>query len=93
VTERITQLRGQFLDGPHLRAVWIVTSVRVLDDLVNDARRDLPDVLHALNVKAAPTPERWHCEVADEVVLILDMTLRPWVDPRRDVTRRATTPE
>jgi hypothetical protein len=91
---RATQLRARFVQrGGRLRVVWWVSDPgRVLSELIDDVTDEVRDVLVDEHVQESG-PERWH--IADEdgsTWLVLDVPVRPWVDPRRDLTRRATTP-
>jgi hypothetical protein len=92
---RSTQLRASFLQpGGHLRVVWWVSDIgHPLVDLTDDARADLADVLVDRHVQI-DGPERWHVADSDSSTwLVLDLHTAEWLDPRRDVTRRATTPQ
>lgn len=92
--ERSTQLRARFLQpGGHLRVVWWIsnTSLR-LDQLAADAADDLRDVLVDERLTLA-TDEAWHVADSDgSSWLVLDAEARAWLDPRRDTSRRSTTP-
>lgn len=92
MTRRTTQLRAQFdVGGNRLRVVWVVTQSAPLADLVADATPELADLLvdHGLQV----TDATWVCLYGgDGVWLRADLRVAAWTDPRRDQTRRATTP-
>jgi hypothetical protein len=91
---RSTQLRARFVQpGGHLRVVWWIsnTSLR-LDELVDDATPDVADVLVELRLQLAG-PAAWHVENDGESRLVLDVRSHGWTDPRRDLSRRSTTPE
>lgn len=91
---RATQLRASFLrDGGRLRVVWWISNTALtLDQLVDDARLDLPDLLVREHVQLGRR-ETWRAFEADGLHwLRLDATANTWTDPRRDRLRRATTP-
>lgn len=96
MSSRAVQLRAQFptqFDAVR-RVAWVVTNcAHTLDELVDDARTDIPDVLvgHGL-AEAGPTS--WHTVAGPDGThwLFADVPVRAWVDPRRDLSRRATTP-
>lgn len=95
MTRRATQLRARFPWGTRLRLVWVVTNPALtLDELVDDAIRDAPDVLFAAGVEVAARSSTWHTQTGPDgsVWLVGDYPVRPWQDPRRDRVRRATTP-
>lgn len=93
--DRSTQLRAKFVKpGGHLTVVWWISNVSLrLDELVDDAADDLRDLLVDLRLTLA-SAETWRVADADgSSWLVLDAEAARWTDPRRDLSRRSTTPE
>jgi len=93
---RATQIRATFLQpGGNLRVVWWVSNAALpLDQLAEDAERDLRDLLVDEHIELVEAPLAWHRAEGERhsTWLVLDAVVRPWLDPRRDQARRATTP-
>jgi hypothetical protein len=92
---RTTQLRALFLQpGGRLRVVWWISDASLHDDeQIAEVQAELADVLVDRRLTLA-TAERWHRAAADgSSWLVMDADARAWLDPRRDTSRRSTTPE
>jgi hypothetical protein len=86
-------LRARFRLSSSARLVWLVTDLLPLDELQHDARRDIADALFDLGVQSAGH-EYWRTVRDDGALwLVLSIAVVPYTDPRRDRTRRATTPQ
>jgi hypothetical protein len=92
---RATQLRARFVQpaGQLLVVWWISNTSLRLDELVDDARDELRDVLVDEHLQLGR--EAWHvAENGDGTSwLVLEASAHGWTDPRRDASRRSTTPE
>ena len=93
MTRRTTQLRAQYATGgDRMSVVWFVTRPAPLDVLVRDATAELADLLVDHHLQA--TGITWVTVHGPDGGVWLRASLRvtAWNDPRRDQTRRSTTP-